>query len=106
MAAQREIPIHLAPCFGLAAGAIGVDSVWATAAYLHQSLATLLSCCQRLIALGQTRAQAILWDLKPDILRVARCGAATHLSSVESFAFLLELASARHPWLHTRLFIS
>jgi urease accessory protein len=106
MAQSRNAEVHLAPCFGLAAGAIGIDSELTCAAYLHQCVSTLLSCCQRLLPLGQTQAQAILWDLKPDILGAARCGSSVPPSGAESFAFLPELASARHPFLRTRLFIS
>jgi urease accessory protein len=106
MATGQNAPVHLAAGFGLAAGALEIEPEWAAAAYLHQSVATLLSCCQRLMALGQTRAQAILWNLKPDILRVAGRASVTSTASIESFPFLPELASARHPELHTRLFIS
>jgi urease accessory protein len=106
IATGQNAPVHLAACFGLVAGALEIEPEWAAAVYLHQSVATLLSCCQRLMALGQTRAQAILWNLKPDILRVAGRGSVTSTSSIESFTFLPELASARHPELHTRLFIS
>jgi urease accessory protein len=105
-AQNRNIEVHLAPCFGLVAGVIDLAPEFAAAAYLHQSVSTLLACCQRLLALGQTRAQAILWDLKPEVLCAARRGASTSISAVESFPFLPELASARHPMLHTRLFIS
>ncbi|MBV8902338.1 MAG: hypothetical protein JOZ22_01780 [Acidobacteriia bacterium] len=103
---DREAEVHLAACFGLAAGALGIDAELAAAAYLHQSTATLLSCCQRLLPLGQTRAQEILWSLKPEILEAARSGASVPINSPESFPFLPELASARHPALRTRLFIS
>jgi urease accessory protein len=106
IAQSRNAEVHLAPCFGLAAGAIGIDPELTSAAYLHQSVTTLLSCCQRLLPLGQTRAQAILWDLKPDILCAARYGSSVPPSAAESFVFLPELTSARHPFLRTRLFIS
>jgi urease accessory protein len=105
-ATRRLIPVHLAACFGLVAGAIGIDSELAAAAYLQQSLTTLAGCCQRLMALGQTSAQIMLWDLKEDILRVARRASSTAPLLIDSFPFLPELASARHPALHTRLFIS
>jgi urease accessory protein len=105
-AVRDGIPVHVAACLGLAAGAIGIESEVAAAAYLQQSFATLISCCQRLVAVGQTRAQTILWDLKEDILSVARRAASTDPPMMNSFPFLPELASARHPELHTRLFIS
>lgn len=106
LAAQQVIPVHLAACFGLTAGAIGIDSDLAVTVYLQQSFTTLVGCCQRLMPLGQTRAQTVLWDLKEDVLRAARRALSTAPSLIDSFPFLPELASARHPALHTRLFIS
>jgi urease accessory protein len=106
LAERREIPVHVAACFGLVAGLMPIHPEWAAASYLQQSATTLLSCCQRLMALGQTRAQQILWNLKPDILSAAHRGSSTPISCLESFTLLPDLASARHPALHTRLFIS
>ncbi|HEX4594062.1 MAG TPA: urease accessory UreF family protein [Bryobacteraceae bacterium] len=98
--------VHLAPCFGLAAGAMGVEAELASAAYLQQSVTTLVSCCQRLLPLGQTLAHEILWRLKPAILCVAHRAPRAPAASVSSFTPLLDIASARHPTLETRLFIS
>jgi urease accessory protein len=105
-AADHTAEVHLAPCFGLTAGAIGVEPELAAAVFLQQSMTTLISCCQRLLPLGQTRAHEILWSLKPAIAEAARLGVCTHPSAVFCFTPLLDLASARHPGLHTRLFIS
>jgi len=102
---QLAADVHLAACFGLVAREIGVDAQLAAAAYLQQSIAGLVGACQRLLPLGQTRAQQILWNVKPVILRVAaesqRGGA-----RVAALTPLLDTMSARHPNLHTRLFMS
>ena len=105
-ASDHGSEVHLALCFGLTAGVMGVDPQFAAAAFLQQSLTTLISCCQRLLPLGQTRAHEILWNLKPAIVEAARLGANTGPREVFSFSPLLDIASARHPSLHTRLFIS
>jgi urease accessory protein len=105
-AADHADEVHLAPCFGLAAGVMGVDPELAAASFLQQSLTTLISCCQRLLPLGQTRAHEILWSLKPSIADAARLAAQTLPDDVLCFTPLLDVASARHPRLHTRLFIS
>ena len=105
-ALRRQSEVHLAPCFGLAAGVMQIDPEFAAAAYLQQSVTTLLSCCQRLLPLGQTAAQRILWNLKPAIVSAARHGSSTPLACLDSFTVMLDLASARHPGQHTRLFIS
>ena len=99
-----ESEIHLPASFGFVAGALGVDAEMAAAAFLQQSMTTLVSCCQRLLPLGQTRAQQILWNLKPAILEAAQ-GAVT-APAAACFSPLLDIASARHPNLATRLFIS
>jgi urease accessory protein len=98
--------VHLATCFGLTAGALGVQPESAAAVFLQQSMTTLISCCQRLLPLGQTRAHEILWSLKPAIVEAARLGARSEPNAVFCFTPLLDIASARHPGLHTRLFIS
>jgi urease accessory protein len=102
-AAESGVEIHLAAAFGLVAGAMGLRSGPAAAAFLQQSLTTLISCCQRLLPLGQTRAHEILWNLKPAIVEAVRRGAP---ADVSCFTPLLDVASARHPVLHTRLFMS
>jgi urease accessory protein len=105
-ARQTAVRVHLAACFGLAAGAMAIDTEVAVAAYLQQSVTALVSCCQRLLPLGQTRAHEILWDLKAVIARVARRAAATPPELAGCFTPLLDIASARHPSLRTRLFMS
>ena len=54
--------VHLAACFGFVAGALGIESRIAAAAYLQQSITALVSACQRLLPLGQTQAHQILWN--------------------------------------------
>jgi urease accessory protein len=98
-ASDRGGEVHLAACFGLVAGTLHLDVGVAAAAYLQQSVATLISCCQRLLPLGQTRAHQMLWNLKPAMLEAA-CGADI------AFTPLLDVMAARHATLRTRLFIS
>jgi len=100
------VEVHLAACFGLAAGVFEIDAVPAAAAYLQQSMTALISACQRLLPLGQTQAHQILWNLKPAILRAAEQGAATPPTQAICFTPLVDLASARHASLYTRLFMS
>jgi urease accessory protein len=105
-ASESGAEIHLAPCFGLAAGALNIDVRTATAACLQQSMTSLISACQRLLPLGQTRAQQILWHLKPAILQAVEHGIATPPAKISCFTPLVDLASARHAALYTRLFMS
>ena len=91
---------HYCIAFGAAGGLLGVPEDAVALAYLNQSIAGLLSVCQRTMPLGQTAAGKILWNLKPAIAR------ASHCEEVCCFSPYLELASMRHGSLETRLFIS
>ena len=92
---------HHSTAFGLAGGALGLDVEATVLAWLHQSVAGLVSACQRLLPLGQRQAGRILWDLKPALARAAK-----NSDEVFCFTAALDLASMRHPSLATRLFIS
>jgi urease accessory protein len=96
--------VHLAVCFGFVAGVFGIHPPTAAAAYLQQSMTALISACQRLLPLGQTQAHQILWNLKPAILRAVE--QVTDPAITRSFTPLLDIASARHATLYTRLFMS
>ena len=106
LASETSTELHLAACFGLVAGAFGVEARLAALAYLQQSTTGLVGASQRLLPLGQTHAQKIHWALKPAILAAVARGATAESSRVGSFTPLVDIASARHPALRTRLFIS
>jgi urease accessory protein len=103
--ADSSAEVHLAACFGFVAGTFGIDAATAAAAYLQQSMTALVSACQRLLPLGQTRAHQILWMLKPAIITAVEQSAAEP-ALASSFTPLLDIASARHATLYTRLFMS
>src|SRR5580693_8719985 len=91
-ASDMQAETHLAPCFGLVAGALGIEAPTAAAAYLQQSITALVSACQRLLPLDQTQAHQILWNLKPALIAaVERSGAEPALTS--SFTPLVDIAS-------------
>lgn len=89
--------------FGVAGAQLGIDEEAITAAYLRQSLAGLISACQRLMPLGQVAASCMIWNLKPAIFAAVRV---SENREVGCFTPLPEVASMRHSSLETRLFIS
>lgn len=102
---DREIVQHCA-AFGLVCGVLEISADRAALAYLHQSIANLVSACQRLLPLGQTAAAQILWDLKPAMLETAQSSAMCGVDEVASFMPLLDWGAMEHPAISTRLFIS
>ncbi len=99
-------PIHLPLIFGHVGRCLAAPVEEVVAAYLHQSISGLVSACQRLLPLGQSAAATLLWRLKPKILHAVAIARETPVDDAYVSQPLLDLASARHPGLHTRLFIS
>ena len=99
-------PAHYPLMFGHVGRCLGSPRDEVVAAYLHQSLSGLVSACQRLLPLGQSGAAALLWRLKPLMLETLAAARQIEVEDVCLSQPLLDLASSRHPGLHTRLFIS
>jgi urease accessory protein len=97
---EIEPALHYSIAFGSASAALGIDQDAALLAYLQQSVASLVSACQRLMPLGQVAAARVVWNLKPAVIQAAAA------REISCFTPLLEIASMRHPALETRLFIS
>jgi urease accessory protein len=95
-----ETNLHYCIAFGAAGAAFGIPVEAVVLAYLNQSIAGLVSSCQRLMPMGQAAASRIMWNLKPAIAR------ASLSKEASCFNPYLELASMRHGSIETRLFIS
>lgn len=105
-AARAHSATHHGPAFGLAGGALRVEEETVVLAYLHQSMAGMVSACQRLLPLGQRQATRILWELKPSMMTAARRSRECAPEDAGCFLPSLEWGAMEHPALATRLFIS
>jgi urease accessory protein len=107
-AKQAGVDVQHCAAVGLVGGALELDEKTTARAHLHQSLSSLVSACQRLMPLGQSKAGQILWQLKTYIVEACESKGDAELDFDETpcFAPLLDLGSMRHPALPTRLFIS
>lgn len=105
-ARQASSLIHHSPAFGLTGSVLGLDEDRSVLGLLHQSTASLVSACQRLLPLGQTEATRLLWELKPVMIDVARWSARCALDDISCSMPLLDWGAMEHPALSTRLFIS
>ena len=105
MTGQPAIPdgVSYPIAFGAAAALLQFGEEEAAAAYLRQSVAGLVSACQRLMPIGQVAASCMLWNLKSAI---AAAVLASANKEAGCFTPLPELASMRHGSLETKLFIS
>jgi urease accessory protein len=98
--------MHHSVAFGSAAGLLTIDPSDATLAWLQQAVTTAVSAATRLLPLGQSAAQALVWHLAGDISAAAERVRDTELSEVACFTPALDIACMTHPALETRLFIS
>jgi len=90
--------------FGVAGARMGIEEHATILAYLRQSLAGLVSACQRLMPIGQVAASCLQWNLMPSIEGAVL--ASQDNEEAGCFNPLSELASMRHGSIETRLFIS
>jgi urease accessory protein len=98
--------VHQSTAFGLVCNSLGFAEGRVALVYLHQSVAGLVSSCQRLLPLGQFEAARILWNLKPAMIDAANRSATCTLDDACCFMPLLDWGGMEHPALSTRLFIS
>ena len=103
---EGRAPGHHAVAFGMAAGVLGWGAEETATAFLYSTTALLVGAALRLLAIGQTEGQRLLWGLHPVIARVAREAAARDPAEIWSFAPGLDIQGMLHERLETRLFRS
>ncbi len=91
---------------GAAAAELRIDVTLTAAMYLHAVTSNLIAAAQRLMPLGQTEGQAVLFALAPLCEEVAQATAALGCDDLQSTAFLSDIAAMRHETLQPRIFRS
>jgi urease accessory protein len=99
-------PGHHAVAFGMAAGALGWSAEAAATALLYSTTALLVGAALRLLPMGQTEGQRVLWHLHPVIERVGREAAARGPEELWSFTPGIDVQGMLHEQLPMRLFRS
>jgi len=97
---------HHVIAFGYISALLGFDEDSAVAAFLQQTVASIVSSAQRLMPVGQRQAAFVQWAIKNEIVDITQASRSESIWSVGSFMPLLDIASLRHPRLETRLFLS
>ena len=105
---QTDLPegLLLPLAVGAAARYQAIDPDIVLPLYLQGFLANLVAAAQRLMPLGQTKAQRVLSRLHPQSLSVARATQGLTISDIHSAAFLSDIMAMRHEMLQPRLFHS
>ena len=103
---DEDAPGQLAVARGAALRALGVPLSEALLSSAHGTAAALVTAGQRLIPLGQSAAQRVLFDLGGAVRRAAGGAAEAPADDLFAFAPLLEVHAMRHERQDGRLYIS
>lgn len=99
-------PCNSAIAFGLAAAHWQIDEFSATLGYLHSWATNLINAGVKLIPLGQTTGQQLLFNLHPTLETTAKTVLPLKDDELYSCSWGLGLASLQHETQYTRLFRS
>ena len=97
---------NLAVGYGVAAPVLGVGVDEALHAYLYTTAASLVAAGQKLIPLGGSAAQRVLYELGGEIMRVAKTCSHTEVEDMYAFSPTIDVRSMQHERQRTRLYIS
>lgn len=106
MAELFAVPCHFATAFAIAAAHWGLSRADAVTAYLQSWVANLAGAGVKLIPLGQTAGQQLLWDLQADVSHAAHTAQCLADEELGVSNWGLALASMAHETQYSRLFRS
>jgi urease accessory protein len=99
-------PGHHATVLGMAGSVLGWTGLEVATVFLYSTTALLVGAALRLLRIGQTEGQRVLWALQATIARLAEQAARRDPADLSSFVPALEIAGMRHERLEARLFRS
>lgn len=99
-------PGNLAVGYGIAAPALELGVEEALRAYLYAGVASLVAAGQKLIPLGGSVAQRVLFGMAEGIEGAARISATFEANDMHAFAPVIDARSMLHERQRTRLYIS
>jgi urease accessory protein len=103
---QEQQSCNYAIAFGIIAQHWRIDRSTTIAAYLHSWVTNSLGAGVKLIPLGQTAGQQILWELQTEIDALAQTIPRLADEDLYACSWGLSLASMQHETLYSRLFRS
>jgi urease accessory protein len=99
-------PGNLAVGYGVVAPALGIGAEEALQAYLYASVASLVAAGQKLVPLGGSAAQRVLYELGEEIDNAAEISGNVEVEDMHAFAPTVDVRSMMHERQRTRLYVS
>lgn len=103
---RKEIKGHHSIAYGIYCALVGADIQDTVEAFLYSSVTALVQNAIRSVPLGQQTGVRTVYSLLPVMKETARSVMNKGLDDLDNNTVALELASMRHEYLYSRLFIS
>ena len=104
MVTGQEMPLPIV--MGMCAKNEDISLEYILPLFAHNFVANLISVAVRLVPLGQTAGQQVLFELFPTIEEVANKALAASIADLGTSCILADIASMKHEILKTRIFRS
>ena len=91
---------------GCAGALINIKKIHLINSYLHAYISNILSAALRIMPVGQTDIQCLLFKFKKDIQTISINTLSKSLEDIGSSTFMIDWASANHEGQYSRLFRS
>ena len=103
---EGKTPGNLAVGYGVTAAALGLGPEETLHAHLYASAASLTAAGQKLIPLGGSTAQRVLYEMGEEIMKVAKTSESMEVEDMYAFSPTIDVRSMMHERQRTRLYIS
>ncbi len=103
---SKEIKGHYPVVYGIYTAMLGVDAKISLETFLYSSITSLVQNGVRAIPLGQNSGVQTIFSLLPVIQETASHVKTLTMDDLDNNSIGLEIASMKHEFLHSRLFIS
>lgn len=97
---------HQAIVFGLVTAAVDIDIEPALTAYAYNLLSAQVSVAIKLMRIGQTQAQQLLWHIQPIAEQAVDYAMSNDFQDMQSFVPAMDIYGMQHEYLFRRLFNS
>lgn len=97
---------HQAIVFGLVTAVVDIDIEPALTAYAYNLLSSQVSVAIKLMRIGQTQAQQLLWHIQPTIEQAVIHAMSHDFEDMQSFVPAMDIYGMQHEYLFRRLFNS
>jgi urease accessory protein len=101
-----ETPGNLAVGYGVAGPALGAGMEEALQAYLYATVASLVAAGQKLVPLGGSTAQRVLYESGEEMTRAAQMSECVEVEEMYAFAPEIDVRSMLHEHQEVRLYMS